>query len=969
MFKHFFRPKWLHPDAAARRQAVDALGPEQVDVAKNLVFDDQDPGVRRAACKHLSDLTVLQRILEEDGDAGVREMATARFRQVMTGQGDTPPPLAERLTWLATRDGELLEHLAREAREPAMRLAAIERLEQPSVLGECAIQDIVAANRQAAALRIHDKAILERLAQASRKRDKGVYRVAKDRLKTLGEQATLPVRQRAEAESLCERAERLGHAHAWSQDKALLDHLQALWERLDPQCCEPLKPCFEAHCQRFLLSYTAYCDATTAQRAEQDARHALHQTRRLLVESLEHLQKDPPASVDDMVNQLEAIKDQWQGLAERRIGDDRTLEQAFWSHWEDAQRQLDILRGLASRYAAARHLLDDTETWLEGPVPIPPTAFADFERTWQALAPHPEDLSARHLVIHQRLSDRRAADRELLDQRLDQAKTTLQSLQSAIESGTLKTASPLHQRLLADLEWLHQAGAPGRALNPLVDALDHLAPEIRQLEDWRQWSGDQHRLALLERMEALAGEDAPLENLATQLKALQQEWKALDQTGATGKRGLWERFHRTSRTVYDRCRPFFEQQSQRREEAAQQLEALCEALETLAAELEGGSADWRSIQQRLKKLRQQWLTREFPDRERRRTLDRRFHQAIRQVEGRLDAERRVNQALKHQLVGEVTALIEHPDIDHAIRETKQCQRAWVTTVAGRRSEENRLWQEFRAACDQVFARREAVLQAEHQQRAEVIARLEGLCLDLEKLAGNPESLDRDPLQRQVAELDAQWRASPLADLPPPNREALANRWRSAREAFKTRLRRLESDKEGRIVEQMALRTALCTRMESLANREGDGGTDREEEILMQQWRSLPALGDEVAAGVLDRRFASARAALIEGGEALARLRERFSANLAERQRLCLDAELLAGLESPPEMAGARLAHQVERLNQAIREGDRGSNRQRLLQRWYLAGPVDPTAEVALTRRFEAVLAALAVRPEERQRDG
>ena len=56
--------------------------------------------------------------------------------------------------------------------------------------------------------------------------------------------------------------------------------------------------------------------------------------------------------------------------------------------------------------------------------------------------------------------------------------------------------------------------------------------------------------------------------------------------------------------------------------------------------------------------------------------------------------------------------VEEPDLGRAIDETKRLQRDWHTTVPARQKDENRLWQRFRAACDAVFARRQAQQEAQ-----------------------------------------------------------------------------------------------------------------------------------------------------------------------------------------------------------------------------------------------------------------
>jgi hypothetical protein len=205
------KPRWLSKDASTRRAAVAADNDaELVASLGRLAREDEDAGVRLAAMKRLADPGIVQGIARDDADVHVRKQARSLWFELLTGAHAAAPVLQDRLRLLkAQDDNELIEHLARQAREPELRRAALERVQRPALLFDRALEDADPALRLAATERIADEAQLLRLAERARKTDKQVSRRARERVDALrlqrGDEVTLDQRARM----LCERMEQL----------------------------------------------------------------------------------------------------------------------------------------------------------------------------------------------------------------------------------------------------------------------------------------------------------------------------------------------------------------------------------------------------------------------------------------------------------------------------------------------------------------------------------------------------------------------------------------------------------------------------------------------------------------------------------------------------------------------------------------------------------------------------------------
>ncbi|MEZ5581991.1 MAG: hypothetical protein R3F37_03670 [Candidatus Competibacteraceae bacterium] len=179
LLERFFKPKTQKNDPQARLKRVQNLpfgDPQLAEFAQQ----DADSGVRRAAVNRLTDLQLLQRISQTDTSLPIKETAVARFRALLAGTAIPPPTLQERLTRVSSLDDELTRFLVHHAKEPELRLAALERIEDETFQTRIAIDDNNANVRLAALAHVHKAAHLEEIVKHSRNRDKRLYRVTRN---------------------------------------------------------------------------------------------------------------------------------------------------------------------------------------------------------------------------------------------------------------------------------------------------------------------------------------------------------------------------------------------------------------------------------------------------------------------------------------------------------------------------------------------------------------------------------------------------------------------------------------------------------------------------------------------------------------------------------------------------------------------------------------------------------------------
>ncbi|NKN31717.1 DUF349 domain-containing protein [Marichromatium bheemlicum] len=850
-----------------------------------------------------------------------------------------------------------LASLARHCPDAALRLTLIARLDSAPALAECALEDPVAANRRAAIERLETREALEQVVREIGKRDKIVHRRAREKLRLIAEREAEPRRIHDQAVNLCERAERLGRLGNWTQDRALLDHLDQQWAEIGTRAEAELRERYQQARTRFIAAFeTATAAAAQAQAEQQEhaARTAAYQSLLTRLETLVgagHEDAAEVARIDREWEALETLPETEQATFDARR---QELRARLADHDDQAQAQART----RARDQLAEHQARIAEL-VDSPKPLVcHRAERLLERAHDCCATldgDPATIACKQLA--DRLATRLRTQRRNAEQRRDRLGDKLAELEQRLEAGELRKADALFQSLQAGLELVEASGCANADSVRTAERLRQLAPQLRELQQWRRWSADQQREALCTEIAALEAEAPPLEQAAAQLQSLQQRWKEVDRSGARADETLRNRFQETAARIRERCRPHLEAEAAERARNRTACEQLCAQLERIIDDTDWTQADWKRLVQTRAETRRAWAAIGPVEPRHRHALERRFHRTLKRLERPLEAERKRNLAFKRSLIAEVEALVGHEPLEEALERTKALQREWHTTVAARQKEENRIWREFRAACDAVFARRAALQKAQFAELEDNLGRREALCAAAEQAAEGTGTTAQ--LGARLHALEAQWHE--LQSLPVPRQAAgaLNNRWKAARQALVQARQHARDQERGQAIAQLERQEALCARVERAALDTTENPLDRL--AIEAEWAALGELREQGLQEAMNARLGRACAALDDGAAAAA-LAAALERNGERRQQLCLQLEILTGIDSPPEFSQQRLEYQVARLAERMGDGESDplGGTSELLRDWYLSAPAP--IDAALAARFARVVAALTPAP-------
>lgn len=515
----------------------------------------------------------------------------------------------------------------------------------------------------------------------------------------------------------------------------------------------------------------------------------------------------------------------------------------------------------------------------------------------------------------------------------------LEALEAALQQGSLGTAAEIDKSL-------KEAKDKGVRLTAAqLEHLNHLRADLKRLSDWARWGGNVSREELIKTVETLATQQLAMGELAKKVGSMRERWKALDTLSGPAPRSLWERFDAACSAAYAPAAAHFRQLADERHANAARGQALVDEAQAEIARLQGDNADWKHVSATVQRLRTAWSHLGAVDRKEKKRLDGLFSEALTTLQRPLENQRKVEVAVREQLIEEVHKL--DPNERHAVDMLRELQSRWqehARALPLERKAEQALWQRFRAACDALFAARKEHAHAADSERRTHEAAKEALCARLEAAAPDATPSNVARLLREAA---AEWQA--IGPVPRAHEARIEGRYQAAVAQVQAQVaqvrRAADTVLAGVVRDKLRLIQALET---ALADPASNGGTHTQGDDWRARWAALAPV-DGGYEPILQKRFDSALAALEGDRAAYARLLQENQPRLLND---LLRLEIAAGIDSGAEFARDRLRLQVEVLQSSLKSGQKpGGNTAEL--RALLALPA--LADVRTETRIECLM--------------
>ena len=734
-------------------------------------LDAEDPAVRIAALANLEDgeQATFARVFRDDADRDVRLKALERLNRpdtVFEGLGDDDVAEEALGRLLGLIDDDTPEAIRNHPEVLRAALEAAETVEAalaiaPSIADAGAFAAALAENpraqvRLAVAEATWNPATLAEMEKITRRRDKSVHRVARERLAVLRTASHRRDGEDTQTETM------LAAAVALEGDDP---HYEARRDAIERDWTDHLVAMEET--DRELARFGVVARDLDATRRRFPARHQPMQVHRPEVEV------DFGALLARAESLLAAVVESlWSGAEDKVSVEDaqRSVDDlaAEWNAGADAKPPGEELsarfRGVTASVAArmrdrerAQGLLPKAGELLARDIPDPEhPSFDTFESAmrelqrqrddvdrllerfaWPDDVPELKEITA--LKERQRNLATAAEQSEThIDAMLDQVTDQIAGLRRSIEDGAVHDAMERERRLRDLLKGLPRAKA-----QPFGSDLAELGARVRELREWRTYAQAPQRESLCKQMEELAANPLEPHDQMQTVKSLRDQWNQLGVADTRRDRDLRRRFDHAAEQAFEPCRTYFKEQAERRAFNLEQRQAIVAALEGFLENNDWDKTDWRGVERILRQARNEWREYHPVDRKAGRQLTNRFEELAGAIHALLKQEWDRNIEKKEAIVADATAIRESGDrVTDQAESMKGLQRRWKAVGPLPRRADQRLWKQFREQCDQVFEARTVVLDR-HSQRRRVVGDADSLITELERRLEIDPSLDRN----------------------------------------------------------------------------------------------------------------------------------------------------------------------------------------------------------------------------------
>ena len=942
MWRKLFRPKWQHRNRDVRAEAIQLLRTDDPNFVE-VVRHDADTGIRRHALRRVTDINLLIDISGSETDPSVSRAAARRLCYLLAQSEDTESVEQAQKVLKQHGNSEMAEYLLRHSKSSAVRLQALAEIQQPALLSEVALTDRDTGIRMQALERITRLSTLKRVAKEARGKNKRVARRARELVEQQILLQEMPLRQ----QQLCDQIEHL--ASLQQPDQTILHQLLQQWQTMNADAPEELKSRFNNAQQHINNSI----EESRNNKQQQDHQRELCEQSDALLHDLEHNANAPSLNLNEIEAAEWMLRNSWQQLEEDLDAVNPLLKTRFSeSQQKLAQRrkQIDQYRTL---HARQHTIIAEMQSLAGHDAQLTASRIKAIESRWHTLKSKPDANMENHFQQHlsrakQRLQEN-IASTEKLEADLDQL---LQHLENSLDQGRLNAAGAARSKAQHALKRLEKLATA--QLQQRKAAFHLLLGRFSELQDWQRFGSDHVREDLIGEMQQLIQSGLPAKEIARSVRDLRNRWRQLDRKGGSAPEAIWNKFNTIAEQAYSPVIADQQRHQQVQLQAAQQRAEFCDRLIKEHAKSDWSTPDWPVVDKRIQEAQKQWRKLGGVDSETWKKLNKRFIEAVKPFEIKLEEVRKAETARRERLIKQIQRLVDESDIDTAIRQAKAAQADWRPLVNAGKREEQQLWREFKTATDAVFARRTAIHESEQQQQSANTSAKKEVCMKLQKLVSTEHenwSVARNARDQLIDE----WKT-----IGPDSRQqyqSLQQKFTQLTVAFDEAETAASIRQERHHLELLLQKAELCDHIEQqLCGRDAEISTHDE------QWSALPTLQAAIESRML-KRYQRSIDALTSGDEAIEQLCAQRSSNLQDSLQLCLEMEVLLDIDSPEAFHTQRRQWQLKHLSTAMTGGlarseSTNENVRRLLDESCSKGPLPLQSVDAIRLRERNIAAAL-----------
>ena len=503
----------------------------------------------------------------------------------------------------------------------------------------------------------------------------------------------------------------------------------------------------------------------------------------------------------------------------------------------------------------------------------------------------------------QRVTAWQAALKQLngqITQDMNRCRSKLRAIDVLIAQGRFRVAMDMYARVMG---WYDNL--PEKQQSVLEKPYLQVKQQIENLKDWQEYIAAPRKPALLAEAELLVSTPLSVEQQASAVKSLRQQWSSLGVIDSESDRALNQAFDDTIELAFAPCRVHYEQQQKLRAQNLLDKQAILAQL----VELNADSGSGNSLAKQLRSLQEQWRKVGEVEFKQRNDLNEQYQNVMAPLKQKLSDFYTNNAEQKQALLDKAQKCVEMDDLESAIEHIKKLQAQWKAVEHAGKKAEADLWPKFRQASDAVFAKRQ-------QQQAEFKQNLNGQVENVKQLLKQMKQAVEQAQDKSALEQAGTFKTSIMeafGPLPDKERSSFARQLSSLEDALKSREVSLESQQ-----------------------------TKQQYQLIfaaLEQWQVDESLPESVTS--LPNSWQQA-------------FQLSNADNKDKRHELTITLEIVKEQDSPSSDTKQRQAIQMQLMAQKLQDGHIESADE-LLKQWIACGALKP-AEIGLLARVQSLFA-------------
>lgn len=472
-----------------------------------------------------------------------------------------------------------------------------------------------------------------------------------------------------------------------------------------------------------------------------------------------------------------------------------------------------------------------TETPMEQPIEAPVPTVEDTEKETSAPKQTLEEVVQRLKEINEKndLTDK---------QEIDSLKQTFYKLQKAKSEAARKAF--IDEGGKAE-DFTPETEPAEEEFKAVMNAIKEKRNALAAAQEQEKEENLTKKLGILERMKFLTESQEDTNKIYDEFKKLQQEWNETGQIPVAKVNELWKTYQLYTEKFYDMVKLNNEFREYDFKKNLEQKTRLCEAAEKLAEE-----PDVISAFHQLQKLHQEFRAIGPVAKDLREEIWSRFKAASTVVNKRHQQhfeelkEKEQNNLDQKTVICEIVEGMEYDtfttfaDWEDKTNEILALQAKWKTIGYAPQKMNVKIFERFRAACDEFFRRKAAFFKSVKETMAANLEKKKAFC---EKAEALKESTDWKETAEILTKLQKEWKT--IGPVAKKHSDAVWKRFIGACDYFFERKNKATSSQRSEEVENLAKKEDVIKRMAALeAAGAADDATAEQVRALMKEWNAI-----------------------------------------------------------------------------------------------------------------------------------